>query len=134
MSERETQIHRKRGEPERETETLTETWFYCSKPRNYRRIPVVLKPPEPIHHVQSRTVIICRYSHCIHARSATPTGPPAYNGSAERCTMANKHTGMPVLIGEVILTAETEPGTGQLSNWPLKYDIRGCNTPLIPNH
>lgn len=32
------------------------------------------------------------------------------------------------------MTAQTEPGTGELSNWPLRCDIRSCNTPLIPNH
>lgn len=31
------------------------------------------------------------YRKCTHARFATPTGPPAYNGCAEGCTMANKH-------------------------------------------
>lgn len=35
-----------------------------------------------------------RYRQCTHARFATPTGPPAYNGCAEGCTMANKHTGL----------------------------------------
>lgn len=34
-----------------------------------------------------------RYRQCTHARFPTPTGPPAYNGCAEGCTMANKHTG-----------------------------------------
>lgn len=38
-------------------------------------------------------VIVQVYRQCTRARFATPTGPPAYNGCAEGCTMANKHTG-----------------------------------------
>lgn len=39
------------------------------------------------------SVLLCRYRQCTHARFATPSGPPVYNGCAEGCTMANKHTG-----------------------------------------
>lgn len=54
------------------------------------------------------SVLLCRYRQCTHARFATPSGPPVYNGCAEGCTMANKHTGFVCFI-----STSTCPHTGR---------------------
>ena len=58
--------------------------------------PVINTPPSP-----GLSLLSCRYRQCTR----TPTGPPAYNGCAEGCTMANKHT-----PGRSVLSAHVQRG------------------------
>ena len=127
-TEREEERERERGR-ERDTHRhRLETWFTVQKRRrpistrgycllmyaeaggvDSMTFPVINSPPCP-------SVLLCRYRQCTHARFATPTGPPAYNGCAERCTMANKHTGSVCFISTSTCSYVTQrrPGARQI--------------------
>ena len=126
--QRERKRERERGR-ERETHRhRLETWFTVQKRRrpistrgycllmyaeaggvDSMTFPVINSPPCP-------SVLLCRYRQCTHARFATPTGPPAYNGCAEGCTMANKHTGSVCFISTSTCSYVTQrrPGARQI--------------------
>lgn len=105
---------RSRGEWKTETHRR-ETWFTVQKrPISTRGYSVLMyaaagwgrssdvSPPHPPLPMRTAPLVFqCYYAGTVNthtqthtrARFATPSGPPAYNGCAEGCTMANKHTG-----------------------------------------